>query len=81
MLAGVVLFLAAEALMLRSWFIAASACVFCATATAFFVPAEEPGLLRRFGDDYAPAAHAQHHAAHVACVQYEIACFGLSIRR
>ncbi len=52
MLAGVVLFLAAESLMLRSWLIAAWACVFFALATIFFVLAEEPGLVRRFGGAY-----------------------------
>ncbi len=52
MLSGVVLFLLAEALVLRSWPIAAWTCIFIAMATAFFVFAEEPGLERRFGDAY-----------------------------
>ena len=52
MLAGVVLFLAAEALMLRSWLIAAWTCVFFAMATTFFLISEEPGLVRRFGEAY-----------------------------
>lgn len=52
MLTGVILLLAAEALILTSWPLAVWALVFVGLNTAYFVFSEEPGLEVRFGDGY-----------------------------
>jgi protein-S-isoprenylcysteine O-methyltransferase Ste14 len=52
MISGAALFLAAEALMLRSWPVAAWMAVFLAINAVYFPLFEEPGLERRFGDPY-----------------------------
>lgn len=52
MITGVVLMLAAEALLLRSWWLALWALVFFAGNSIYFPLVEEPGLVKRFGDDY-----------------------------
>jgi protein-S-isoprenylcysteine O-methyltransferase Ste14 len=52
MITGVALILAGEAVTFRSWGIVILLAVFAA-ANAIYMPlAEEPGLRRRFGDDY-----------------------------
>jgi protein-S-isoprenylcysteine O-methyltransferase Ste14 len=52
MITGVASILAGEALAFRSWGVAVLLVVF-ATANAIYMPlSEEPGLRRRFGDDY-----------------------------
>ncbi len=52
MISGVLSMLAAEALMLRSWPLAAWMAVFFAANAVYFPLIEEKGLERRFGDDY-----------------------------
>ncbi len=52
MIAGVLAFSAAEALMLQSWPIAGWAVLFFVANVIYFPLSEEPGLERRFGDDY-----------------------------
>ncbi len=52
MISGVLSMLAAEALMLRSWPLAAWMAVFFAANAVYFPLFEEKGLERRFGDDY-----------------------------
>jgi protein-S-isoprenylcysteine O-methyltransferase Ste14 len=52
MISGVLCNLLGESLLLQSWPIAAWALAFFAGNTLYFVLAEEPGLERRFGDDY-----------------------------
>ena len=52
MISGVVLMLAAEALMLRSWPLAAWMAVFFAANAVYLPLFEEKGLERRFGDDH-----------------------------
>ncbi|MDJ0722527.1 MAG: isoprenylcysteine carboxylmethyltransferase family protein [Desulfobacterales bacterium] len=52
MIIGVLLILAAEALLFRSWALAAWWAVFLA-GNALYIPlVEEPGMVKRFGDDY-----------------------------
>ena len=45
--------LAAEALLFQSWPLAAWLAVFFTANATYFPLSEEPGLARRFGDDYA----------------------------
>ena len=52
MLSGVIAMLVAESLMLQSWPIGIWAGVFFVINTVYFRRFEEPGLLKRFGDDY-----------------------------
>ena len=52
MLTGVILLQLAEAAALRSWPLLAWAVAFFALNTAYFILSEEPGLERRFGEDY-----------------------------
>ena len=52
MIASVVVMLGGEALLLGSWPVAGWMLVFFGLSTLFFVRAEEPGLERRFGEDY-----------------------------
>ena len=52
MIASVVVMLGGEALRLGSWPVAGWMLVFFGLSTLFFVRAEEPGLERRFGEDY-----------------------------
>jgi protein-S-isoprenylcysteine O-methyltransferase Ste14 len=52
MISGVVILLVAEALVLRSWPILLWAALFCVVNTIYFMWSEEPGLERRFGEDY-----------------------------
>ncbi len=52
MLTGVLLFLAAEALLLQSWPLALWAVFFFGLNTAYFKYVEEPGLERRYGRSY-----------------------------
>jgi len=52
MIAGVLFFLLAEALVLRSWPIAAWMAVFFTANAVYFPLSEEPGLERRFGEAY-----------------------------
>ncbi len=52
MITGVLLILAAEALLLRSWALAAWGVVFFLGNCLYFPLVEEPGLVNRFGDDY-----------------------------
>jgi protein-S-isoprenylcysteine O-methyltransferase Ste14 len=53
MITGVLAMLAAEALVFRSWPLAAWLAVFFAANAIYFPLSEEPGLARRFGADYA----------------------------
>lgn len=59
MITGVLLMLAAEALLWRSWALAAWWAVFFLGNVFYFPLVEEPGLAKRFGDDY------RDYAAHV----------------
>jgi protein-S-isoprenylcysteine O-methyltransferase Ste14 len=52
MITGVVLMLAAEALFFRSWGLAAWGAVFFLGNALYFLLVEEPGLEKRFGNDY-----------------------------
>jgi protein-S-isoprenylcysteine O-methyltransferase Ste14 len=52
MISGVLLILAAEALLLRSWALAAWWAVFLVGNVLYIPLVEEPGLVNRFGDDY-----------------------------
>ena len=52
MITGVLLMLAAEALMWRSWALAVWGIVFFLGNALYFALVEEPGLVKRFGDDY-----------------------------
>ena len=52
MISGVLILLVAEALVLRSWPILWWAAIFYGVNTIYFMKSEEPGLDRRFGDDY-----------------------------
>ena len=52
MIAGVLLMLAAEALLFRSWGLALWVAVFFLGNTVYFRLVEEPGLVKRFGDAY-----------------------------
>lgn len=52
MITSVLAMLAAEALAFQSWAIAAWLAVFFAANAIYFPLSEEPGLARRFGDDY-----------------------------
>jgi protein-S-isoprenylcysteine O-methyltransferase Ste14 len=52
MISGVMILLVAEALVLRSWPIFLWAALFCVVNTIYFMWSEEPGLERRFGEDY-----------------------------
>lgn len=52
MITSVLAMLAAEALAFQSWTIAAWLAVFFAANAIYFPLSEEPGLARRFGDDY-----------------------------
>ena len=52
MISGVLMLLAAEALLLGSWVIGLWACAFVLINHIYFVLSEEPGLERRFGESY-----------------------------
>ncbi|MBS1499271.1 MAG: isoprenylcysteine carboxylmethyltransferase family protein [Bacteroidetes bacterium] len=52
MITGVLLILCAEALWLRSGWIAVEAVIFFAVNTVYFILAEEPSMEHRFGQDY-----------------------------
>ena len=52
MISGVLMMLAAEALLLQSWPLAGWMAVFFAANAVYFPLVEEKGLERRFGDDY-----------------------------
>ena len=52
MITGVLFALLAEATFLQAWPLAAWAGAFFALNTIYFLFSEEPGLARRFGDDY-----------------------------
>lgn len=52
MITGVLLILAAEALLWRSWALALGGAVFFLGNVLYFPLVEEPGLVKRFGDDY-----------------------------
>jgi protein-S-isoprenylcysteine O-methyltransferase Ste14 len=52
MISGVLAMLAAEALLLQAWSLAAWMAFFFAVNAIYFPLVEEKGLLRRFGDDY-----------------------------
>ncbi len=52
MIASVLAMLAAEALLFQSWPLAAWLAVFFIANAIYFPLSEEPGLARRFGDDY-----------------------------
>ncbi len=53
MITSVLAMLAAEAVAFRSWPLAAWLVVFFAANAVYFPLSEEPGLARRFGEDYA----------------------------
>ncbi len=53
MIASVLAMLAAEALLFQSWPLATWLAVFFTANAIYFPLSEEPGLARRFGDDYA----------------------------
>lgn len=53
MISSVLAMLAAEALMFQSWPLAAWLAVFFGANAIYFPLSEEPGLARRFGEDYA----------------------------
>lgn len=59
MISGVAFLLAGEALWWGSWRLAAWLTVFVAINHAYFIGVEEPGLVKRFGDEY------RRYAAHV----------------
>jgi len=52
MIVGVVLLLFAESLFFQSWFLAGWATLFLIGNAIYFPLVEEPGLAKRFGDDY-----------------------------
>ena len=52
MITGVLLLLAAESVLLGSWYLLGWMCVFFLLCTVFFLFVEEPGLEKRFGDSY-----------------------------
>ena len=52
MIISVLLILAAEALLLRAWALAAWGAIFFLGNCLYFPLVEEPGLVNRFGDDY-----------------------------
>ena len=52
MISGVLAMLAAEALLLQAWSLAAWMAFFFGVNAIYFPLVEEKGLLRRFGDDY-----------------------------
>lgn len=52
MILSVITIVAGEALLLGSVWMAVLAIVFCAINTVYFVFSEEPGLERRFGEEY-----------------------------
>ena len=52
MITGVLLILAAEALLFRSWALTAWWAVFFGGNLLYIPLVEEPGLIKRFGDDY-----------------------------
>ena len=52
MLSAVNVMLAAEALLLGSWYIAGWMAVFVVLNTVYFIRREEPALERRFGESY-----------------------------
>lgn len=52
MIAGVLLVLLGEALLFRSTVLGGWAVLFFGINTAYFLLVEEPGLVRRFGDEY-----------------------------
>lgn len=52
MILGVVLLLAAESLMFQSWILAGWAALFFVGNACYFPLVEEPGLERRFGENY-----------------------------
>ncbi len=52
MISGVLMLLAAEALLLGSWVIGIWGCAFVLINHVYFVLSEEPGLERRFGESY-----------------------------
>ncbi len=52
MIIGVLLMLAAEALLFRSWALAVWWAVFLAGNALYFPLIEEPGLVKRFGENY-----------------------------
>jgi len=52
MISGVLFILAGEAILFRSWAVCAWAAVFFLINTAYFKLSEEPGLVKRFGQEY-----------------------------
>ncbi len=52
MITGVLLLLAAESVLLGSWYLLGWMCVFFLLCTVFFLLVEEPGLEKRFGDSF-----------------------------
>ena len=52
MITGVLLMLGAESLLLGSWAVAGWALIFLVINTIYLTRVEEPGLERRFGEDY-----------------------------
>ena len=52
MLSGVLMVIFGQTLLLSSWALFVWLLIFCAVNTIYFVYSEEPGLERRFGDEY-----------------------------
>lgn len=59
MISGVAMMLFGQALFWGSWVVGAWACLFVAVNQGYFISSEEPGLLKRFREDY------QRYRAHV----------------